>query len=211
MDKKSNEVEVLYKYKSLKDLKPILDMIVLNKIYGAKYEELNDPMEGAFMALIDDESEEEIKKIGRLKEAKQKSRICSFSKSYNNAMMWAHYADGFHGCCIGVEVKARAWKRTEVAYNDALIQLKPQTCAEDIFANKQLLWKYEEEVRYIKTQKEWSRKDYFFNVNVREIYFGISIDTHIENIITKIACALKPELKNKIRRIQKDELVFYNN
>lgn len=210
MDKKSSEEEILYKYKSLKDLKPILDMIVLNKIYGAKYEELNDPMEGAFMALIDDEYEEEIKKIERLKEAKQRSRICSFSKSYNNAMMWAHYADGFRGCCIGVEVKTRAWKRTEVAYNDALIQLKPQTDAEDIFANKRLLWKYEEEVRYIKTQKDWSKKESFFNVDVREIYFGTSTDKHIESLIKKIACALKPELENKIRRIKNDELVFDN-
>lgn len=69
----------------------------------ASYSELNDPMEGAFVITGDhrniDNSWLEI-----LRSEKNDLRICSLSRSFNNILMWAHYADSNNGCCIECEV-----------------------------------------------------------------------------------------------------------
>ena len=68
----------------------------------ASYSELNDPMEGAFVITGDhrniDNSWLEI-----LRSEKNDLRICSLSRSFNNILMWAHYADSNNGCCIECE------------------------------------------------------------------------------------------------------------
>lgn len=200
-------MEILYKYKSLKDLKPILDMIVLDKIYGAKLNELNDPMEGALFSLMDTDVDEKIK---QLKKNKWDTRICSFSKTYKNALMWAHYADGFRGCCIGVEVKTNSWKKTDVIY-DANVKLDLDTIsAENLFTNKHPLWEYEKEVRYIKAPGKNNQRSInsTFKVKVREIYFGTRVDRSIEKMITTIAEAVNPKLKGNIKRITKEDLEY---
>ena len=38
-----------FKYKSLDNLKHFLDIIANNRLYAAKYNELNDPMEGSYL------------------------------------------------------------------------------------------------------------------------------------------------------------------
>ncbi len=46
-------------------------------------------------------------------------RICSFSKEYNNILLWAHYADGFKGICIKVEIDEKwpGYEIVEINYN----------------------------------------------------------------------------------------------
>ncbi len=78
----------LYKYKSFENLACFLDIIVRKRLYGATIKELNDPMEGFFISENFSESEWET-----MKEAKKKVRICTLSKTYDNALMWAHYAE----------------------------------------------------------------------------------------------------------------------
>lgn len=38
-----------YKFRSLQNLRFFLDIIINERLYAAKYDELNDPMEGAYM------------------------------------------------------------------------------------------------------------------------------------------------------------------
>ena len=38
-----------YKYRSLSNLKRFIDILINNRLYAAKYIELNDPMEGFFL------------------------------------------------------------------------------------------------------------------------------------------------------------------
>ena len=40
--------QIFYKYRSLENLDRFLDIIVNNRLYGAVYNTLNDPMEGKF-------------------------------------------------------------------------------------------------------------------------------------------------------------------
>ena len=41
--------KIFYKYRSLKDFKFFMDIIVNNRLYAAKYNELNDIREGHYM------------------------------------------------------------------------------------------------------------------------------------------------------------------
>ena len=41
-------VELLYKYRPLENLERFFDIIIDKKLYGALYNEMNDPMEGYF-------------------------------------------------------------------------------------------------------------------------------------------------------------------
>ena len=40
----------LYKYKSLKQFEYFMDILTQNRLYGATFKELNDPMEGFFQS-----------------------------------------------------------------------------------------------------------------------------------------------------------------
>ena len=92
-----------YKYRSLSNLRFFLDILIYKRLYMASYSELNDPMEGAFVITGDhrniDNSWLEI-----LRSEKNDLRICSLSRSFNNILMCAHYADSNNGCCIECEV-----------------------------------------------------------------------------------------------------------
>ena len=99
----------LYKYKSLDHFEFFMDLLIKKRLYGATFSELNDPMEGFFISENFSETEWEA-----MREAKKKVRICSLSKTYDNALMWAHYADEHKGCCIEVEIPDSTWKCLEV-------------------------------------------------------------------------------------------------
>ena len=90
-------MEHYYKFRSLNNIRHFLDILVNNRLYTARYDELNDPMEGAY--LINGYNENIIR---LLKTRKYKTRICSLSKDYRHTLLWTHYAEGHKGCCIEV-------------------------------------------------------------------------------------------------------------
>ena len=106
-----------------------------------------------------------------LQEIVNKSRIICFSKSRENLLMWAHYADKHSGYCLTFDANKLKGERNliglfEVDYPEdqsrPLIQLSPgeigsHELAEKILLTKSLHWRYEEEVRLI-----WvNREEYF--------------------------------------------------
>lgn len=96
----SIEPELLYKYRSLENLERFLDIVIDNKLYGALYKEMNDPMEGYFQYSPDVDKSV----LTGIWEGKNKRYICSLSKKSNIGLMWTHYANENKGCCIEVEV-----------------------------------------------------------------------------------------------------------
>lgn len=89
----------LYKFKSLADFEFVADIIMNNRLYAADFRSLNDPMEGLFHNYGSKKSI-----IDSIDAAKQKHLVCSLSKDCTSPLLWAHYADGFKGVCIEVEV-----------------------------------------------------------------------------------------------------------
>jgi len=160
------DIEILYKYRSLSNLKRLIEIVLDSKLYASRYKELNDPMEGYYSY-----SREIVpykKEINRLK---KESLICSLSKSNYIGMMWIMYADEGKGCCLEVEVGGNtSWERVEIGYKAEIPKITDSTDIniESIFKYKSSVWDYEQEVRYIKE----SPRKYKFPVVIKKIYLG---------------------------------------
>ncbi len=189
---------MLYKYKSLDNLMWILDIILNKRLYAAKYTELNDPMEGIFKhrglhrnILAD------------LKSEKDELRICSFSKSCNDSLMWAHYADGERGIAIGIKEESLILKNgnyniRNISYS-GIPDVEENTTAREILSCKKVEWSYEQEVRVFTKAK-------YIEVEIEEIIMGSRILPEYKRILKKILkdkteynCEVK-SLKNVLDR-----------
>jgi hypothetical protein len=98
-----NNNKIYYKYRSLKgdNWQYILDIFLNRRLYCAKYNELNDPMEGFYRTC------ENLPNYLRDHIFNQKGnyRICSLANNDNNTLLWAHYANGFAGIVVGLKNK----------------------------------------------------------------------------------------------------------
>jgi hypothetical protein len=85
--------------------------------------------------------------------------IASFSETWNNELMWAHYADGFRGIAIGYSVRKLLaclddqYALARIAYGDKpyVLDLRGMKTRGDraraILSTKNLKWSYEREWR----------------------------------------------------------------
>lgn len=141
-----------YKYKSLSNFEHVADIFCNKRFYAAQFFDLNDPMEGMFHAAKGTKRAY----LDRIREGKRNLRICSFSKEFRNLLLWAHYADGFRGICI--EVDLAEWPEHEVAE----VKYRPHRLIFDnnqaqyaefwpnaVLREKNTAWKYEQEVRVL--------------------------------------------------------------
>lgn len=120
------DTELLYKFMSLSNFRRFVDILLYNRIYGATYRELNDPMECAFVHCFEEDN--------NLYQQLKRVRICSFMtdarnndkndvEPYNNILMWSHYADSHKGVCLELEYSKAYnydWERIGVTYSDTI-------------------------------------------------------------------------------------------
>ena len=160
---------ILYKYRSLANLKRLLEIIIDKRLYAPRYKELNDPMEGYFTYTKDVYPYR--KEINSLKE---EALICSFSKSNLIGMMWIMYADEGIGCCLELEIEENTWECIEVDYEQQIPKIDDSNKVkmETLFGYKSSIWEYEQEVRYIKR----SKKRLKLPVHVKKIYLGYAFN-----------------------------------
>ena len=159
-----------YKYRNLKDFERFLDVVINNRMYGAKPRELNDPMEGKFNKtnLSQDDFEE-------IRNGLKNTRICSLLTKQkdqtfpNDYLMWSHYADSHNGCCIEVQITGRhnsGWAVHKVLYQNnmpSLDGLKGNKRIQRILTVKTPIWESEHEVRAIRVYE--NKKINFKNVD----------------------------------------------
>lgn len=120
--------------------------------------------------------------------------VYSFAKTNNNEQLWANYANSNKGFCIGFD-SLRLLKNIRgtmgyVNYNDNPITLSfPHTKVEEyqsLFFTKKKNWKYEEEIRILKT----FASEKLFNIDkkiIKEIIFGFKMkQEHRMEIIQKV-------------------------
>lgn len=205
--KNQRKYMVAYKYRSLRDLKRFLDIIVNKRLYGTTYLNLNDPLEGQFNF---DLSRMEHSDVQRLFDERATAIICSLSKSCNQkgmpnkGIMWSMYADEHRGCCIEVEADDENWKEVNVHYT-TLGQLvtDPHTKAIDILSVKSKQWAYEEEVRYINTTND----SHFLNVKIKAVYFGIRVSNEDVAFYKKLIQSIDPKIK--VEKLKKSDINWY--
>ena len=187
---------VLYKYRSLSNSERFIKILLDKKLYGAFFDELNDPMEGYFRYSKD--ISDDVKEM--LMEIRKSTCICSLSRRNDIGIMWAHYADEYKGCCIELDVTAKSWKRVDITYDNSILQTgdKPLS-AEQLFERKTKQWINEEETRYIReSQFDKNNKSYkrhHLTISIKRIYMGFKMSTIDFNYWSKLIAKIDPNIE----------------
>ena len=192
-----------YKYRSLTDLERFLDIIVNNRLYGAVYKELNDPMEGKFNK--DGLNEDDYKNIyGNLK----RTRVCSLLTKQddqdfpNDYLMWSHYADSHKGCCIELQttnLHNNELELVEVNYQDKLpmVEGDEKERIKKILSVKTSIWQNEHEVRAVRMYEKdkFGSQSAFYYIKVMAVYLGDRVPKEKCDFYGKIITSINPKIR----------------
>lgn len=193
----------LYKFRQLtscKDLERIIEILETNKFHCAKFFEMNDPMEGVYIAT--DKS-----KINKIFSDKNKKRICSFSskEGFENFAMWGYFANGFKGIVIEIEVDESIVKK--VKYED---EVPEKENVEEILTTKLKYWQHEAEYRFITEDNE----DKCGIGKITKIYFGSPYEnlTNSDKIIQESKQILEyKKYKEKLNKFLEENKIEFCN
>ncbi len=123
-----------------------LDDIKRRRLKISRVQSLNDPFEFIGADLSDYGNRQAIRSLKS--ELGNKIGIICFCKSWNNPLMWGHYAERHQGLCLGFDVDDSVLK--EVKYVDQRFEW-PEKIDEDftgkLICTKFSHWSYEEECR----------------------------------------------------------------
>jgi hypothetical protein len=143
-----------YKFRSAAQLPFALDIIFNSRLYCADWRNLNDPMEGMFVYSYNSTAGLDVKEqVARIIEEKQGFRVCSLSRTFDSHLLWAHYASGFDGLAIEVELPDASPVIKKVEYGGVFAPVSfdspidPGRVAERVLSSKYQEWAYEQEVR----------------------------------------------------------------
>ncbi len=158
----------LYKYRNLENIKNLIDIFLNQRLYAAAYTNMNDPMEGHYF-YRSGEMSAEFKSA--LKGEKDSFGICSLSEIPNNNLMWSHYANGYNGIAIGVEIDRVAYDVKKVVYGELSklterMENSPAEAAKQVLSRKLEIWDYEKEHRV------FVPNDCFVTVKITDVIFG---------------------------------------
>ncbi len=181
---------MLYKYRSIRDFKYFVDIILKRRLYTSPYFDLNDPMEGQYLYNQGELSKELVRAI---KGEKEKFRICSLSKEPEHPLMWAHYADGHHGVVIGVTVNHEKYDVRPVIYSDALPSINTSNyismqTAKDILCHKVSVWEYDKEERV------FIDRGMYVKVNIKEIRLGSKMKQDDQDLLRELIERVSPNI-----------------
>ena len=145
-----------YKFRGSDQFDLALDIIFNNRLYCSDWSRLNDPMEGSFVYSHSSTDEADYKSIVQeIIEKKQQIRICSLSRTFDCHLLWAHYASGFDGLAVEVELPEDDERIKDVFYRGVFGHLAmkngldPSQAAHEVLSSKYSEWKYEQEVRIL--------------------------------------------------------------
>ena len=197
----------LYKYLSLSNPRRFIEILLNEKLYGALFDELNDPMEGYFN-YSKDVSNDVRKEMANIR---KNTCICSFSRRNNIGVMWTHYADSHKGVCLELEIKDAGWERVDVNYNNNILCAQCLKSPSYLFKRKTTQWEYEEETRYIKTKSinnhsQSEPKGDFVAISIIQIYLGMNMSLNESEYWKKLIKRVLPNIK--VTMMGKDDVDF---
>jgi hypothetical protein len=186
---------LFYKYRAIEPWEYLLDIFVNERLYAAKFESLNDPMEGMFTYSKDQESPGFIKQIV---EEKARLGIVSLSRTHNNTVMWSYYAAAHKGVVLGIEIDVKQKNVVDVskvryAKNISFRGFygsEAETEARKILSKKLSAWKHEDEVRV------FSRSQ-FVPVYLRQLFLGCQMPKAQQQLLKRMLRSINPELEVK--------------
>jgi len=183
----------VYKFRSSEQISFIFDILLNKRLYCTDWKNLNDPMEGLFVYSYKKNLDVE-EKVKGIVETKQKYKICSLSKTYDNHLLWAHYANGFDGVAIEIELPDNSSSIKEIDYNrgvfagvDIASDIKEEDVAKSILFSKSSVWAYEEEVRILHDSS------FYENIKVTKVIAGHRVQDALFNVLNMVCNQLNIE------------------
>ncbi|MED5594538.1 DUF2971 domain-containing protein [Janthinobacterium sp. P210006] len=117
------------------------------------------------------ESKHQINENSNIEKSLDNTGILSLASSWDNILLWSHYAKHHTGICIGFNRTKDVFRTAQKVsyYSDFPIIMRPQdspdTILEKTFLRKSLCWAYEKEWRVIRPQWSNDEKNEFFKRN----------------------------------------------
>lgn len=192
---------LLYKFKGGADSLYALDIAIHERLYCSPYEELNDPFEGQFRALVTPRTGGFGLQFGgnfgprnrrivytnaELARLTGGKRVCSLTTAWQDVKMWALYGDSFRGIAFEFEIAEDHPQLRKVQYVDQLpkidIGLLSSSTAEDALSYKTDHWEYEAEWRFITDQPYIQ-----LGGRLRRILLGTRVHPAVKEAVLKIA------------------------
>lgn len=163
-----------YKFRSASQIAFTLDIMFNRRLFCSDWKMLNDPMEGMFVFSHQTSDGYDYKKeIQQIIEEKKRLKVCSLSATYESHLLWAHYAGGFDGCAIEIEIPDNHHSIKQIEYRGVFANLampnisSPDELANQVLSSKYREWEYEQEVRILQTN-EW----FYLDKPVRRVIAG---------------------------------------
>lgn len=153
-----------FKFRSEDQVAYALDIIFNRRLYCSDWSKLNDPVEGAFSyQYLGSKRSDPADPVADIIKNKKQIKICSLSQTFDCHLLWAHYASGFSGMAVEVELPDSPRIRPMIYEGVfAFLQLKdgfdPSVAADRVLTSKYKEWEYEQEVRILHNA-EWFNLD----------------------------------------------------
>ena len=200
------EANIYYKYRSLNadNWEYLLDIILNKRLYCAKYNTLNDPMEGFYR------SREHLPQNLRdfILNEKGNYRICSLANEDTNKLLWAHYANGFKGVVIGIKTKEHVQSVTYEGLQELdNLLIQPNQDISSIFLHKLEEWNYENESRVVR-----NNPSAHIDIEVVEIIFGLRTSENTKELLISLVRGLNRNItiKQQNRNFRNLEIINQN-
>lgn len=188
-----------YKFRGSDQIPFALDIMFNNRLYCADWTSLNDPVEGIFVYSYTSNGGNDYKKeVEQIIEEKRKLKVCSLSLTFDCHLLWSHYASGFSGLAIEVELPDDHPEVKVVDYRGvfAFVSMEKYRnaleTADQVLSSKYNEWAYEKEVRILK-RGEWFK----LPSPVKRIICGHRMNPSMFEAL-RIICEQKRIIINKI-------------
>src|SRR5690606_35270401 len=112
-----------------------------------------------------DDQESAANFMKEIEKAKKTLRVCSLSKTFDDHLLWAHYASGFSGLAIEFEIDSEEHAVVEVGYRGVFaavnesIDAEPSSIAREVLSSKYNAWSYEQEIRILTAESFYNLKN----------------------------------------------------
>ncbi|MGR5129962.1 DUF2971 domain-containing protein [Photobacterium swingsii] len=156
----------VYKFRGPEQMDFVFDILFNKRLFCASWHTLNDPVEGlSVYSYENSKSESSEAFMQKVESEKSPLRVCSLSSTFDEHLLWAHYASGFSGVAIEFDIDPNEFEVIDVTYRGVFATVncatdsEPQAVAKEVLSSKYDAWKYEKEVRILTTDMFYKLKN----------------------------------------------------
>jgi hypothetical protein len=149
-----------YKFRPASQIEFVFDILLKQRLYCADWRRLNDPMEGMFASTHRNAERPYVQQVVMgIREAKGKYKVASLAGTFDSHLLWAHYAGGFDGVAIEIDLPEDEPAIKKIDYRGvfAFVDIDhlntEDEAARTILFSKYQEWRYEQEVRILHDQE----------------------------------------------------------